>query len=60
MKSFTRSSVYQGYKTVEGQLVSGDAFPSKALQLNIISQKLELDKLKKFKGRILQFTIIIK
>ncbi|RNA20479.1 hypothetical protein BpHYR1_002399 [Brachionus plicatilis] len=31
MKSFTRSSVYQGYKTVEGQLVSGDTFPTKAL-----------------------------
>ncbi|RMZ94963.1 hypothetical protein BpHYR1_047717 [Brachionus plicatilis] len=27
----SRSSVYQGYKTVEGQLVSGDAFPKKAL-----------------------------
>ncbi|RNA23885.1 hypothetical protein BpHYR1_043779 [Brachionus plicatilis] len=27
----TLSSVYQSYKTVEGQLVSGDAFPTKAL-----------------------------
>ena len=31
MKSFTRSSVNQGCITVEGQLVSGNAFPTKEL-----------------------------
>ncbi|RNA31030.1 hypothetical protein BpHYR1_036142 [Brachionus plicatilis] len=37
MRSIIRSSVYQGYKTVEVQPVSRDAFLTKALSFIIIS-----------------------